>query len=130
MKTVIKKWKERDYNYVYTTLQEKKYQYTLDNLEKDFSSISSIEKYCYLIYLLSKDNSPSNTILICDFLIYTDTFFFDIYPVIRFFIQQSLGVYPFNKSILRWIVDTYDSHPDSPFSEKEMNLYKLNLDKD
>ena len=53
-----------------------KYEYTIDNFEKDFAMISSLNKFIYLIYLISNENTFRNVVLICDFLEYTDTFFF------------------------------------------------------
>ena len=127
LKKIIKQWKNGNYNYVYETLKLKNYDYTLDNLEKDFSSIKSKDKYSYLIYLLSKENTPQNVILLCDTLLYTDTFFFDIHPVIYMFLQQSLILHPFDISILKWIISVYDNHPDSSFSHEVINTYKNKL---
>lgn len=127
MKQIIKQWKNGNYNYVYNQLKKINYKYTLDNFERDFSKINSEKRFCYLIYLLSKENTPYNTILLCELLIYTDTFFFEIHSVIKMFIQQSLNLYPFNTVIMNWILDTYDNHPDSPFSNDELNLYKCKL---
>lgn len=124
MKEIIKQWKKQNYSFVYEQLLKKKFDYTLNNFEKYFSSINSQDKFCYLIYLLSMENTPRNTILVCDFLLYTDTFFFNVHPVIKMFLQQSLNIYPFDISIINWIVDTYDNHPDSPFSCEEINMYK------
>lgn len=128
MKEIIKQWKKGNYNFVYEQLKKKDFEYTLDNLERNFSSINSQDKYCYFIYLLSKENTPRNTILLCDVLLYTDTFFYDVNPVIRMFLQQSLNLYPFDISIISWILDTYDNNLDSPFSSAEINLYKSKLD--
>ena len=85
MKKIIKQCKNGNYNSVYETLKLKNYEYTLDKFENDFSSLKSYEKYSYLIYLLSRENTPQNAILLCDVLLYTDTFFFDIHPVIHLF---------------------------------------------
>lgn len=109
-------------------MKEKEYNYTLDNLEKDFKSVSSVNKYCYLIYLLAKEYTPDNIILICEFLTYTDTFFFDIYPVVYMFIKQALRVFASDRFIKDWIIQNYENHPDSPFSKDEITEYKQSLD--
>lgn len=127
MNKIIKQWKNGNYNFVYEYLKSKNYNYTLDNLEKDFSLIKSKDKYSYLIYLLSRENTPKNAILLCDVLLYTDTFFCDIHPVIYLFLQQSLLLHPFDVSIINWIVSVYDNHPDSPFSYEEIDMYKNKL---
>ena len=88
---IIKQFKQKNYKCVYEQLAQKKYEYIIDNFEKDFSMISSENKFAYLIYLLSNEYTSQNVILLCDFLEYTDTFFFDIYSVIGFFIRQYLN---------------------------------------
>ena len=89
VRELIRLWKERDYHSVYEILKAEEYDYTIGNIEKDFAKVSSTDKFCYLIYLLSKDYSVKNTLLLCDFLMYTDTFFYDIHPVIQMFICRA-----------------------------------------
>ena len=90
VKNLARLWKEYDYHSIYTVLAEKDYHYTLENIENDFNKIDSNNKFCYLIYLLSRDYCIKNVLLICDFLIYTDTFFYDIHPVIRMMILHRI----------------------------------------
>lgn len=127
MKKLIKLWEEFDYYSVYTVLKEKGYDYTIDNLEKDFGKINSMNKFCYLIYLLSNDYSAKNTLLVCDFLMYTDTFFYDVHPVIRMIVQRAIELFPKEKTLLEWVVSTYENHPDSPFENEEIAVYKEKL---
>ena len=129
MKKLIRLWKKREFHSVYTILKTKEYDYTIDNFEKDFNKVSSIDKFCYLIYLLSNDYSVKNILLLCDFLMYTDTFFYDIHPVIQMFIRQALEVFPKEPTLLEWIVSTYEKHPDSPFEENEMITFKEQIKK-
>lgn len=129
MKKLTSLWKKREYHSIYVILKEKGYDYTIDNLEKDFSNVSSMDKFCYLVYLLSKDYSVKNTLLMCDFLTYTDTFFYDIHSVIRMFTQRALELFPTNLTLLKWIVLTYENHPDSPYEKKEITAFKARLNK-
>ena len=129
MRKLIRLWKKQDYHSVYEILKTKEYDYTIDNIEKDFAKISSTDKFCYLIYWLSKDFSVKNTLLLCDFLIYTDTFFYDIHPVIQMFILRALELFPEEPKLLEWVISTYETHPDSPFGETEMNAFKLAVKK-
>lgn len=80
MKKLSQLWKKYNYNSIYSVLSEKNYNYTLGNIERDFNKIDSSNKFCYLIYLLSRDYSVKNVLLICDFLTYTDTFFMIFIP--------------------------------------------------
>lgn len=127
MKELIRLWKYREYHSIYEILKGKDYNYTIDNIEKDFGKISSMDKFCYLIYLLSNDYSVKNTLLVCDFLMYTDTFFYDIHPVIRLFVQRALELFPTEYTLLEWVVYTYENHPDSPFEEAEIIAFKEQL---
>lgn len=127
MKELLRLWKQRDYDSIYSTLKQTGYDYTIDNLERDFWKIPSIEKFCYLIYLLSKDYSVKNTILVCDFLMYTDTFFYNIHPVVRMITLQALEMYPTDCVLLKWIVSNYENHPDSPYKEAEIIAFKERL---
>lgn len=129
MKELIRLWKKRDYHSVYATLKTREYDYTIDNLDKDFAKVSSTDKFCYLVYLLSKDYSVKNTLLLCDFLMYTDTFFYEIHPVIQMFIRRALELFPKEQTLLEWVVSTYENHPDSPFDETEMISFKEQLNK-
>lgn len=124
MKELIQLWKDREYHSIYAILKEKEYDYTIDNLEKDFGKISSMDKFCYLIYLLSNDYSVKNTLLVCDFLMYTDTFFYDIHPVIRMIVQRAIELFPTESILLEWVISTYENHPDSPFEESEIAAFK------
>ncbi|MCQ2404753.1 MAG: hypothetical protein MJ083_02020 [Clostridia bacterium] len=117
-------WKNRNYNAIYQELKKSNYEYTLDNFDKDFSKIDSSNKFCFLIYLLSNDFCVNNVLLLLDFLTYTDTFFYDIHPVIRMISDLALSKFPSEARILNWIICTYEGHPDSPFTEQEICLYK------
>ena len=96
-------------------------------IQKDFAKVSSADKFCYLVYLLSKEYTIYNTLLLCDFLMYTDTFFYDIHSVIQMFIRRALELFPKDTTLLEWVVSTYETHPDTPFEEKEIIAFKKQL---
>ena len=124
VRKLVQLLKEREFNSVYEILEMKKYNYTVENFEKDFKTVNSTDKFCYLVYLLSKDYSIKNTLLLCDFLMYTDTFFYDIHSVIQLFVRRALEMFPTEPSLLDWIISTYENHPDSPFKEEEIIVMK------
>ncbi len=127
MKSLARLWKEYDYHSIYTILKERKYNYTLENIESDFGKIDSNNKFCYLVYLLSREYSVRNVLLICNFLMYTDTFFYDIHPVIRMIVQHAVEFFPTDNALLEWIISTYENHPDSPFTNEEINKYRAKI---
>ena len=127
MKMIIKKLKNGEFNYVYNSLKERGYNYSLDNLSKDFSTVDNKDMYCYLIYLLPVERSPFYYILLCDYILYLGTFFYDIHSVIHMFMKQALAEHKYNKAIINWIIATYENHPDSPFSDNELSFLKSKL---
>ena len=127
MKELLHLWKKRDYHSIFCALKQANYDYTIDNLERDFGRIPSIEKFCYLIYLLSNDFSVKNVILVCDFLMYTDTFFYDIHPVVHMITLRALEMHPTESALLEWIVSNYENHPESPYKEVEIISLKERL---
>ena len=48
MKKIITEFKKYNFLYVYEELKRMNYQYTLENIFKDFKKISSENKYCFL----------------------------------------------------------------------------------
>ena len=77
-----------------------------------------------MIYLLSNEYTSQNVILLCDFLEYIDTFFFDIYSVIGFFIRQYLNSNLKDSAMKEWVVSRYGENPDSPFTQEEIARWK------
>ena len=60
---------------------------------------------------------------------YTDTFFYEIHPVIHMFIRRALDMFPNEPVLLEWIISTYENHPDSPFENTEIITFKERLHK-
>ncbi len=124
MKDVIKSMKKHNFCDVSMSLKERKYIYSLDNFSKDFFRVNGIDRYCYLIYLLAKEYTQDNVILLCDYLMYMDKPFYDVHPVIHMYLQQALTAFPEDKKLISWIVEVYENHPDSPFSQDEISEMK------
>jgi len=120
MKKLIKLLQEHMYHDVYIQLESKNYQYTLESLSKDFNSVDELNLYCYLIYVLSKQPKCEMSVLICDYLMFLGTPFYDVYPVIRYHLDTGLLSSPNNILILNWIVSIFFEHPDSPYTENEL----------
>jgi len=120
MKDIIKNMKEKCYCVVYEELKKMNYDYTLQNFAHDFKKVDSATKYCYLLYMIARQDSPKLRILICDALMFTDTFFDDTWTVIHWHLKQALNMEPDNIDILLWIIEILYGSPDSLFSEQEM----------
>lgn len=123
MKNIAKKMKKGCFQSVYEELKSANYEYTIEAFTRDFKNVGSEMKFAYLQYLIAKKETPDIHILICDFLQFTDTFFFDIYPVLNWHLRRALEISPNNIKVLQWITCTFNGHPDSPFSDEELNAY-------
>lgn len=81
-KKLKNKIKHGDFQFVYDELKKSDFEYTLENIEKEFSSVDNRDMFCYLLYLISNENTPKHTILLCDYLMYSGTFFYNRETVI------------------------------------------------
>lgn len=120
MNIIVKNMKDGNYNLVFDQLQQVNYDYSLEHFTHDFAHVDSIKKYCYLIYVMAKMDIPKIHMLICDILMFTDTFFNDVYTVIHWNIDQALRIDPYNIEAMSWAINVFYNHPDSPFSKKEL----------
>lgn len=120
MNSLKKLLKKKQYCDVYENLKVQNYSYSLDSIERDFSDIDDMNMYCYLLYVLSKENTCEKHILICDYLLFSGTFFYDVYSVIYWHLKLALNLDAYNYDVLNWIIDIFYKHPDSPFAEHEL----------
>lgn len=111
------------YNALYEKLVEEKFQYFIEEFSEAFKNVASEKKYAYLTYAVAKSETPDLHLLICDLLLYTDLFFYDMYTVQKWHLKRALEISPNNKEVLQWIVDIFSNHPDSPFSLEELSDY-------
>ena len=125
MKNITKLLKMHDFKTLYELLKNNEYRYSLEGFDRDFKKNISSDKFSYLVYLNAREKSVKNILLLCDFLLYTDTFFYDIHPVIYDYLHQGLSMFPTDKQLLNWIISVYENHPDSPFDSSEIEKIKL-----
>lgn len=76
--------------------------------------------FCYLLYLISNENTPKHTILLCDYLVYSGTFFYNRETVIRYLLDNCLVKSGNDITLIEWILSMYEYNPDSPYNEKEI----------
>lgn len=122
-KYLVKRMKKGCFKNVYEELNSAHYEYTIDAFTRDFKNVSSEMKFAYLQYLIAKEETSDIHLLLCDFLMWTDTFFFDYYPVLNWHLKRALEISPNNIKVLQWITCIFNGHPDSPFSEEELAAY-------
>ena len=109
---------------LYLELKETNYSYSIVSFDKDFKGIDSALKFCFLLYLTCVDDSIRLRMLICDFLLYTDTFFDDIYAVIKTHLSAALLMDKEQRIvILHWIINNFYGHPDSVYNDTEMESF-------
>ena len=95
-------------------------KYTLENIEKEFSSVDNRDMFCYLLYVVSNENTPKHTILLCDYLMYSGTFLYNRGTVIRYLLDNCLVKNGNDITLIEWILSMYEYNPYSPYNEKEI----------
>lgn len=125
-KTIIKAKKllqKHCYSDLYELLEKEHYEYSLVNISRDFSNKESMNLYCYLLYVLSIQRTSEICLLICEFLMFQDTWFSDIFPLIKWLLDLELERNPDNLDVREWILSVFWENPDSPYSTDE--LYEM-----
>lgn len=125
-KTMIKEKRllqKHCYKELYELLEKENYEYSLENISRDFSKIESMNLYCYLLFVLSMQRTPKICLLICDFLMFQDTWFSDIFPLIKWLLDLALEYDSNNLDVKEWILSVFWESPDSPYSVDE--LYEM-----
>lgn len=125
-KDFLKLWKQKDFKAVYYYLENIHFEYKLDTFEKLVAGLNVNEIFNYLVYLVSVQPSTKNVIFVCEYLLYIDPIFYDIYSVIGMFLRYklSLGI---DEALKKWILMIFEGSPDSPFSIEELNEMKKKL---
>lgn len=121
----LKYWKNKDYYSLYCYLNSISFEYKLETFQKCFKGLNENEIFNYLVFLLSKDPSATNVIFVCDYLIYMNPPFYDVYSVIGMFLRYSLSIKK-DEKLIEWILITFEGNPDSPFSLQELENMKNN----
>lgn len=108
-----------DYFKAYEYLESCHYNYTFDNLVHDFKKTNSMQMYCFLMYAISRHETPELHLAICDFLVY-DPFFCYVYPMIYWHVKRILEIEPDFIDVKVWVLVMYYQNPDCPFTDNEL----------
>ena len=113
-----------DFKNLYEELNQVGFVFSVENMEKHFKKAIPSMKFAFLQYVLARNETVNIHILICEMIMFTDVFFCDWYSVVWWHLKRALEISPQNAEVLKWIISTFDNHPDSPISEHEMTHYK------
>ena len=84
--------------------------------------------YSFLNYLIATEDSASNRILLCNYLMYLNEFFDDIYIVVRYQILRPARTPKDRAELYEWALFAFDGgNPDSPFSGSELIMMRDSL---
>lgn len=119
MKEVEKNIKRGEYLKAYEKLEEAKFLYTLEEWGKYSKKLKGKDIYCFMMYVLSKKESPDLYYSICE-LIFYNPFFNESYSLIKWYVYKCINQFPEYKPILQWAIITFGDFPDSPFSKEEL----------
>ena len=56
-----------------------------------------------------------------------DPFFHYVYPLVYWHIQKAIILSPSDYTIKEWVLDTFSSSPDSPFTDEELYHYAQSI---
>lgn len=119
MKDIEKEIKKGEYLKAYEKLEETRFLYTFEEWEKYFKKLKSKDIFCFMMYVLSKKESPEIYYSICE-LIFYNPFFNEYYFLIKWYVYQCINQFPEYKPILQWTIIMFKDFPDSPFSKEEL----------
>lgn len=87
--------------------------------------------YSFLTYVLAQEDSANNRILLCHYLMFMNEFFDDIYTVVKYHVLRPAHTREEQQELYEWTLFNFDDgHPDSPFSDEELNQMKQWLNND
>ena len=119
MTNIEKEIRQGKYYSAYNDLNKIGYVYSIENLMHDLPHINSMEKYCFLMYAISRNETSQLHMSICELLMF-DPFFHYVYPLVYWHIQKAIILSPSDYTIKEWVLDTFSSSPDSPFTDEEL----------
>ena len=126
MKKIQSMIKNGEYYEAYNQLLEYNYEYTIENMMRYFPKLSSMEKYCFLMYAYSRKENPFIHMCICELLM-IEPFFHYVYPTVYWHVKHALKIDSQFNVIKTWVMSMFFEHPDSPFSKKELCQYATDV---
>mgnify|MGYP000152226528 CR=1 FL=1 len=96
--------------------------------KKAFPKADSMQYYCFLMYSISKEETPEKHLAVCNLLAFGEPLLDDIYTLINWHINRTLSLFPAfytNKVVLQSIL--FFHCPDSPISEGLLYEYALSV---
>ena len=114
-----------DYDSVVNLLLHAKQEPSLEWVASFEDCLSPEILFCFLNYLIAKEDSAENRILLCKFVMYINEFFDDIYVTVRYHVLRPLPSLSERKELFEWALFVFDDgNPDAPFSEKELKIMR------
>ena len=126
MTNIEKEIRQGKYYSAYNDLNKIGYVYSIENLMHDLPHINSMEKYCFLMYAISRNETSQLHMSICELLMF-DPFFHYVYPLVYWHIQKAIILSPSDYTIKEWVLDTFSSSPDSPFTDEKLYHYAQSI---
>ena len=109
-------------------MKEAKQAVTLEYLAAYENRVPPEVIYSFLNYLIATEDSASNRILLCTYLMYLNEFFDDIYIVVRYQILRPARTPQDRVELYEWALFAFDGgNPDSPFSESDLIMMRDSL---
>lgn len=125
---ITRQLQKGNYKYILEYLTEKGEDISLDWLANYENNVSPEILYCFLDYIIAIEDSAKNRILLCNYLMYMNEFFNNIYDVIRYHVLRPINSTNDQNELFEWALFIFDGdNPDSPFSKVELNGMKQSI---
>ena len=124
MKSLDKMIKERLYAEVYEVLATDNFVYSYENLQKAFPKADSMQYYCFLMYSISKEETPEKHLAVCNLLAFGEPLLDDIYTLINWHINRTLSLFPAFTPIKSFAVSVLQENPDDSLSKELIDEFE------
>lgn len=108
------------YSKAYDIFESMGKMYTFDRVLDTFPKLSTKEYYCYLMYAISRNETPDKHMTLCQILMFMEPFVDDDYSMIYWHIKRVVNFFPEYIDIKIWAIDVFEGCPTSPLSDEEM----------
>lgn len=126
MTNIEKEIRQGKYYSAYNDLNKIGYVYSIENLMHELTSYKQHGEILLFVYAISRNETSQLHMSICELLMF-DPFFHYVYPLVYWHIQKAIILSPSDYTIKEWVLDTFSSSPDSPFTDEELYHYAQSI---
>lgn len=128
LNAIQKQIQKLDFYNAYNNLSSANYDFSIENVARDFKKVKSITMYAFLMFAISMEESTAKHITICNYLYFFNPYINGADQLIRWHILRAWEMFPQSASeIYRWVINVYGGNPDCPFTDNELQKIKSGI---